>query len=198
MGVIGKDFDYKLIKKFLNKEEVKLLTKYCEIKHRTNVRYFDPLNNVEDTYIYGDPIFDSMLTVKQALMEKVTGYKLLPTYSFWRMYTKHSVLKKHVDRPSCEISATINIGSDGSTEWPIYMNKTPVHTKPGDAAVYLGAKIPHYRKPFEGDWSAQVFLHYVKKDGPHKNQYMDKRPYWGLASTQSTVAPIAEIKKKEW
>ena len=132
-----------------------------------------------------------MLTVKQSLIEKIVGYKLLPTYSYWRMYTKYSTLTKHVDSPSCEISATINIGGDGSTEWPIYMNKTPVYMKPGDAAVYLGAKIPHYRKEFKGDWSAQVFLHYVKKDGVHKNEYMDRRPYWGFQPNELTIAPIA-------
>ena len=196
MGIIGKDFNYKLVKKFLTKEEVKLLNKYCEIKHRTNVVSFDPRNNVEDTYNYGDPLFDSMLTVKQSLIEKIVGYKLLPTYSYWRMYTKYSTLTKHVDRPSCEISATINIGGDGSTEWPIYMNKTPVYMKPGDAAVYLGAKIPHYRKEFKGDWSAQVFLHYVKKDGVHKNEYMDRRPYWGFQPNELTIAPIARKDNK--
>ena len=191
MGIIGKDFDYKLVKKFLTKEEVKLLNKYCEIRHRTNVLFFDPVNNIEDTKHYGDPVFDSMLTVKQPFIEKIVGYKLLPTYSYWKMYTKYSTLTKHVDRPSCEISATINIGSDGSTEWPIYMNKTPVYMKPGDAAVYLGTKVPHYRKAFQGDLCAQVFLHYVKKDGPHKNYYMDKRPYWSFQTGELTLAPIA-------
>ena len=42
-------------------------------------------------------------------MEKETNKKLLPTYAFWRTYTKFAVLEKHTDRPSCEISVTVNI-----------------------------------------------------------------------------------------
>ena len=54
MGIIGKDFDYKLVKKFLTKEEVKLLNKYCEIRHRTNVLFFDPVNNDNSSQMISD------------------------------------------------------------------------------------------------------------------------------------------------
>ena len=40
MGTI-KDFKYKLIKNFLTKEEIKLLTDYCRIIHRINFNSFD-------------------------------------------------------------------------------------------------------------------------------------------------------------
>ena len=179
MGIIGKDFKYKLIKNFISKDEATLLTKYCEIKHRTNNSNFDTSqSDIFDTYFYGDPVIESLLLIKKPLMEKLTGCELLPTYSFWRMYTKYAELKNHTDRPSCEISATVNIGSDG-TDWPIFMGNEPIHTLPGDAAVYLGAEIEHRRDPFDGDWCAQAFLHYVKKDGIYKDHFMDKRNYWG-------------------
>ena len=35
-----------------------------------------------------------------------------------RVYEKGSELKRHIDRPSCEISATINFGGD---PWPIFV-----------------------------------------------------------------------------
>jgi hypothetical protein len=181
MGKIGKDFDYKVINNFLKKDELKLLNKHCEILHRTNITNFDPSSSVLDTAIYGDPVFESMMLVKQNIIEKTTGFDLLGTYTYWRMYTKYSDLKKHKDRSSCEISVTVNIGGD--KEWPIYMDDNPINLEPGDAAVYLGAKVPHYRKTFEGDWNAQVFLHYVKKDGLYKDNYMDRRNYWSLPST---------------
>ena len=116
---------------------------------------------------------------KKSLMELETGKKLLPTYTFWRMYTKYSDLKKHKDRPSCEISVTVHIGSD-ETQWPIYMEDKPVETKPGDAIIYLGCELLHWREPFEGDWQAQSFLHYVDAEGKNKNFYLDERPYLGL------------------
>jgi hypothetical protein len=100
-------------------------------------------------------------------MEKETGKKLLATYSYWRMYTKYSHLKKHKDRPSCEISVTVNVGSDG-TDWPIIIEDNPIHLKTGDAAIYLGCELEHGREEFKGDWCAQTFLHYVDADGNNK------------------------------
>ena len=94
------------------------------------------------------------------IVEKETNLKLIPTYCYTRKYFQGSILQSHTDRPACEISATVHIGSDG-TSWPIFMDDKPLHTKPGDAAVYLGAKVPHHRERFTGDWHAQIFLHYV-------------------------------------
>ena len=110
-------------------------------------------------------------------MEEHTGKKLLPTYSYWRMYTKYSNLIKHKDRPSCEISVTVNIDND-STPWPIYMNDNPIELNVGDAAIYLGCELMHWREIFKGDFSCQTFLHYVDKDGKNKDHYLDKRTYF--------------------
>ena len=180
MGIIGKDFKFKKINNFLTKEEMNLLQNYCEIVHRINETNFDHnQNNNGDTCFYGDPIMESLMLSKKSLMELETGKKLLPTYTFWRMYTKYADLKKHKDRPSCEISVTVHIGSD-ETQWPIYMEDKPVETKPGDAIIYLGCELLHWREPFEGDWQAQSFLHYVDAEGKNKNFYLDERPYLGL------------------
>ena len=40
--MIGKDFKYKIIKNFLNKDEIELLKNYCVIRHR-NYDDYDPL-----------------------------------------------------------------------------------------------------------------------------------------------------------
>ena len=112
-------------------------------------------------------------------MEKETNKKLLPTYSFWRMYTKFADLKKHSDRPACEISVTVNIGSDG-TQWPIFIEGEPIDLSEGDAVIYLGQDLKHWREEFEGDWYAQCFLHYVDKDGKNASEFRDKRIYWGV------------------
>jgi hypothetical protein len=95
------------------------------------------------------------------------------------MYTLNADLKKHTDRESCEISVTVMIGSDG-TKWPIYMNGTEINMEPGDAAIYLGCEVEHWREEFKGDWQAQTFLHYVDKNGVNKEWFKDKRPLWGL------------------
>ena len=115
---------------------------------------------------------------KVSLMEKETGLLLLPTYSFWRMYTKFSDLKKHVDRPACEISVTVHTGSDG-TSWPIFMNGTKIEMNHGDAVIYLGIELEHWRQEFQGDFHSQCFLHYVDANGPHKEHIRDKRIGFG-------------------
>ena len=166
-----KDFKYKLIKNFLTTEEVKLLNDYCRIKHRINNTFFDMggQNDNGDTYFYADPLMESLMINKLDLMQKETGLELLCTYAFWRMYTINADLKKHKDRPACEISVTVMLGSDGN-QWPIYMNGT----------VYLGCEVEHWREEFKGDWHAQTFLHYVDKNGPNKEWFKDKRQLYGM------------------
>jgi hypothetical protein len=94
------------------------------------------------------------------------------------MYTVNADLKKHKDRPSCEVSVTVMIGSDG-IKWPIYMEGTEINMEPGDAAIYLGCEIEHWREEFKGDWHAQTFLHYVDKNGRNKEWVKDKRMLYG-------------------
>jgi hypothetical protein len=178
MGTI-KDFKYKLIKNFLTKEEIKLLTDYCRIKHRINFESFDEMIGNADTYFYGDPLMESLMINKLNLMEKETGLELLCTYTYWRMYTVHADLSKHTDRPACEISVTVMIGSSGEP-WPIYMDGTAINMEPGDAAIYLGCEVEHWREEFKGDWQAQTFLHYVDKNGLNKEWFKDKRPLYGM------------------
>jgi len=174
-----KNIKYKLVNNFFTKDELKLLNKYVTIIHRLNTHNFDFKQSInKDTGFYGDPLMESLLLTKFDLMEKETNLKLHPTYSFWRMYTKFADLKKHIDRPSCEISVTAMIGSDG-TPWPIHIEDNKFELNAGDAVIYLGCEIPHWREEFLGDWHAQVFFHYVDANGPNKEFNRDKRILWG-------------------
>jgi hypothetical protein len=179
MGTI-KDFKYKVCKNFLDNSEIELLKNYCRIRHRVNFDNFDmEQSDNADTFFYADPLMESLMLKKHTLMEKETGLSLHPTYAFWRMYTKFSDLKKHKDRPSCEISVTVMIDSD-KTEWPIYIEGNKIILQPGDAAIYLGCELLHWRDEFLGDFHAQSFLHYVDKNGPYEDFKIDKRDLFGL------------------
>jgi hypothetical protein len=70
------------------------------------------------------------------------------------------------------------IGSDG-TEWPIYMDGKAYNLTPGQAMIYLGCELEHWREPFTGDWHAQTFIHYVDANGPNAEFKFDKRLYIG-------------------
>ena len=170
-----KDFKYKLVKNFLTKEETELLKQFTILFHQRNDSSFDTKQSITmDTMDYGNPATDALLITKLKKMEEETKLKLNPTYSFWRMYTKYAVLKKHKDRPSCEISCTVMAGSD-NTPWPIYIDGTPLEMQPGDAAIYLGCDVEHWREEFQGDWHSQIFLHYVDANGPFKDYQNDQR-----------------------
>ena len=178
--MIRKDFKFKKLKNFLTLEEIALLKDYVIIRNRIN-EYppkSDEVSQEPNFYMYGDAVFDSLMLQKRKRVEEETGLKLLPTYSYFRMYTQYSSLKKHSDRPSCEISVTALIDSDG-TEWPIYMDGNPVYLEPGEAAIYLGAEVEHWRDEFKGDYASQVFMHYVDRDGSHTDYYKDKRDLYG-------------------
>jgi hypothetical protein len=181
MGKIGKDYKYTIVKNFLTKEEINLSRKYFIIKQRLNFDNFDETqmkSSTCDSKWYADPLTESFLLNKINKMEEITGLKLLPTYSFSRVYTYCATLDKHIDRPSCQISATVMVGSSGE-EWPIYMDGNKLNLEPGDAAIYMGMDVKHWREEFKGDWHSQFFLHYVDADGPYKNYYLDKRPLVG-------------------
>jgi hypothetical protein len=174
MGSI-KQFKYKLIKNFLTQEEVEIGSYYFNLLHKRNMSDFDlhQSNNL-DSQFYGDSFTDTILMKKLNLVEKESGLDLFPTYSYTRVYTFNSDLKKHKDRPSCEISISTMWCSDG-TKWPIYMDNNPLEMNPGDAVIYAGCEVEHWRNSFEGDYHIQSFLHYVDQNGIYKDFKYDKR-----------------------
>jgi len=179
MDMLKDKFKYKKIKNFLTKEETALLLDYTRITHRLNFHNFDKKqNNNCDTKLYGDPVMESLMIQKRDFISKEINLNIYPTYAFWRMYTFNANLEEHEDRPSCEISATVMLGSCG-TSWPIFMEDTPIDLEPGDAILYRGCDLKHSRDHFEGDWHSQVFLHYVDVNGPYIEYAKDKRLLWG-------------------
>ena len=142
---------------------------------------------VPNTYShYADLVMETLLQKVQPLMEKYTGLKLSPTYSYARIYKKGDVLARHKDRFSCEISTTLNLGGE---EWPIYLEPSgregqagiKVDLEPGDMLIYSGCDLEHWREEFRGENCAQVFLHYNKKGSKTaKENEFDKRPFIGL------------------
>ena len=143
----------------------------------------DPQCPLSDA-VYGDFVFDGVLDSLRDSLSEITGRRLLPTYSYARMYRKGEVLEKHRDRPACEISATLCLGGDSI--WPIYFSNTEdgegteLRLNPGEMCLYKGTELYHWRNEFEGEWLAQVFLHYVDADGPHAEEKFDKRPHLGV------------------
>jgi alkylated DNA repair dioxygenase AlkB len=128
---------------------------------------------------YGDPVMEELLLRLLPMAESATGEALYPTYSYFRVYKQGDTLKKHKDRPSCEISMTLNLGYDADSPWPISVQAgdepASIRLEAGDALLYHGTEVEHWRDRFDGARSAQVFLHYVRQGGPHASWHFDKR-----------------------
>ena len=184
--------NYKVVKQAINYELANFLYNYFLLKreavehmYNTNMTYDNGMlgtwgdTQIPNTYsIYGDPAFDTLLMKMLPVMKKETGLDVVPTYSYARMYKKGDELKKHKDRPSCEISTTLNLGGD---PWPIFLENNKVVLEIGDMLIYEGCKLEHWREPFEGDNCGQVFLHYNNANGQFKNMNVfDGREKLGL------------------
>ena len=155
---------------------------------------------VPNTYsVYGDTFMETLMMKVLPVMEKHTELKLLPTYTYTRAYKKGDKLRRHKDRPSCQISTTVHLGGE---EWPIYIDPTGsdnvineykeihkpnapqgnrVDLKIGDMLVYSGCELEHWRDAFEGNVCVQTFLHYNDANGRFgKENIFDKRPMLGI------------------
>lgn len=132
---------------------------------------------------YNHPIYRDLHYKIKGLLEKVFDLDLYPTYYYDRFYSSGQELKKHVDRPSCEISVSLFISSNTEEPWPLYFD-TPIQgeigviTIPGDICVYKGCEVVHWRTPLQGDdntYHHQLFLHYVNANGNYLQFAYDNR-----------------------
>ena len=114
-------------------------------------------------------------------IESILGMDLLPTYYFDRFYYEGQELTRHFDRPSCEISATVQVSTNRDQAWPIWF-ELPDHTensvsmKNGDMVLYKGCERDHWREPLTGknSYHHQIFFHYVNAQGPYVHYAYDR------------------------
>ena len=196
---------YVIIKQAIDKNLALFLYNYFHMKRQVldtcrNARYISPYetllgeyeganSQIPHTYSnYSDIAMETLMLKCQPIMEKTTGLKLYPSYTYARIYKKGDQLKRHKDRFSCEISTTMNLGGD---KWSIYLEPSgelnkkgiKVDLSSGDMLIYSGCELEHWREKFKGKISAQVFLHYNNtKTKFAKENMFDKRKHLGLPS----------------
>ena len=194
---------YTVIRQAISKDLASFVANYFTMQKQVydtcrNARYISPFENIighyegQDEQIphtysqYSNIAMETLLLKCQPEMEKVTGLKLYPAYTYARIYKKGDELKRHKDRFSCEISTTMNLGGD---DWPIYLEPSgetgikgiKVDLKPGDMLVQSGCELEHWRNKFRGKECIQAFLHYNNRKTPgSKDNMFDKRPHLGL------------------
>jgi hypothetical protein len=126
--------------------------------------------------VANDVVSDALLLELLPSVEDISGCRLVPTYSYARLYFHGDAMVRHRDRGSCEVSASIHLGKDGGESSLWFAPNAKVEMDGGDGAVYLGCEAEHWREPFTGNTMGQVFLHYVVADGRFAQNYFDGNP----------------------
>lgn len=133
---------------------------------------------------HGDAVLDTLMAELRPAVEFCTGLQLFPTYSYARIYRHGDELKPHRDRAACEISLSLNLGQvPADVPWALNVNgpdgTVACLLMPGDALLYRGMDVTHWREHYAGHSLAQVFLHYVDQNGPHRDEKFDRRAALG-------------------
>ena len=144
-----------------------------------------------------NPYNDTLLEMLWPVAEKYAGEDLIPTYSYARLYCNGNVLRPHTDRPSCEVSLTIQLGKSHDYVWPIYAEGTKYDLDEGDAMMYLGCEKSHWREQCEGPegyYSGQVFVHYVRANGQFKHYAGDRKWQGEIPFVRDRIKQMQENK----
>jgi hypothetical protein len=147
---------------------------------------------------YNIPIYRELHYLVKKEIENVLQMQLYPTYFYDRFYFVGQQLKRHSDRPACEVSVTLQISSNHPKDpWPIWFERPDgsescVIMNDGDGAVYKGCEREHWRDPLSSKYNKkqkfwrklrklpddtyhhQIFLHYVDANGPFVHHAYDK------------------------
>jgi hypothetical protein len=176
---------FMLVKNFIDLQSIETISKYFQYSMNQNLFKLVVGRATTSFGRYADPLIEVVLESSLPEVEQLTGFKLFPTYSVSRVYTKGAELKRHTDRHPCEISVSVQVATQGKP-WPLWMQaqgKDPVNytLEPGDAVIYKGCEVEHWRIPAEDtDVVVQFILHYVNTVGPHADLKFDRRPSLGI------------------
>lgn len=145
------------------------------LRHLTAGGYFDqgsvqvPLRNV----IHNEPVMFFILGQLTQLLNAVLPAPVKPSYTYLADYLGGAVLEKHVDREQClwNVSLALDASPDPAVveDWPIWLHvgaeAEPVSLRIGDAVLYSGSRIPHWREPLPlGQRVCMGLFHFVSPD----------------------------------
>ncbi len=111
----------------------------------------------------------------RGIVSDIAGEPVKPSYVYFASYQSGAELEKHVDRAQCEFSITLCVDYSPEpvreTPWPLHLDtkegKLTVFQAIGDALLYRGVELPHYRGRLpDGATSTSIFFHFVRENFP--------------------------------
>jgi hypothetical protein len=170
--------NFLFVPNFISQERAQVLSQNFFILERSG-QYEKDHQAPNSPAVYNFKPFLELLCEKTNEVANLIEEQVLPTYTYARIYKHNETLARHRDRPACEISLTLHIGGD--VDWSMGIQKpsgeeVDLNLQQGDAMLYLGCTADHWRStPFSGQNYSQVFLHYVRSNGPSAWTYFDKK-----------------------
>jgi hypothetical protein len=176
------ELGYEVVPALVGPNELEFMKRAIDVSQRSGRMQFRKGIVPQGAHNEYSPLAGEAL-LKQVLpkVAAIAQCALLPAYAFARIYRTGAELRRHTDRNACEVSVSLTIfASPTEPHWPILVQdlrgtEAAVVLLPGDAIVYQGCNIPHWREPFAGEQQYQVFLHYVVKDGAKAEFAFDRR-----------------------
>ena len=108
----------------LNAETGKRLTGQLNWQRKDKFTYCPDEKQVSGSLArYNVPMYKQLHYLVRKAVEEKLGMDLLPTYYYDRFYYLGQELKRHSDRPACEVSVTLQISTNSENPWPIWFNK---------------------------------------------------------------------------
>ncbi len=173
------DHKYLVLRSLLNPAQSRSYYEYALKRATSGTMTLGDPQVPETPNAYGDPVMETLLEAMVPQVEQASGRRVWPTYAYFRVYKCGDTLRRHKDRPSCELSLSVSLGYQAARPWPLWVEGphgvSRIELHPGDALLYRGMDCFHWRDAFDGDHGAQVFLHYVDQDGPNAEWKFDKR-----------------------
>jgi hypothetical protein len=171
----------------INSRSRSFLYRYAIAKGKRHLEKEEPNQSKDIVAEYAEPVMEELLYWMAPVADDVCGSLVYPTYSYLRLYRSAEILPRHIDRSSCEMTLSICLGYAGASNWPLWINtqrgSRRVDLNPGDGVFFRGIEQEHWREPFSGTLSAQLLLHYVRRDGPYAERMYDGRPQLSRLST---------------
>lgn len=163
-------------KDVLSKEMAYFFTRAMLRKYETLGQSGDKVTPTARAVLPADFFLETTQETIWPKLEAILDAELLPTYSYGRLYANGDGFSKHTDRPSCEISITVQLGRSHHYAWPIYAGGQPYYLAEGDGLVYRGCDIEHWREDCQGPlgyYTGQAFFHFVQKNGTYAKHAND-------------------------
>lgn len=189
---------YVVLKNFIPEEMAEFLGDYLlvqkELKKANGESEGDSQVPDADCVFYEDPTLESLYLTYSQKVEEAVGLNLLPTYIYGRTYKTGNILTPHTDRPSCEISATVKLAESEDYSWPIWIADSCVELEVGDALLYRGCDLTHWRDKCEANddyYLTQIFVHFVEQNGIYHDYAFDRN------EDRYKVLSQAKVKKQE-